>query len=465
MTNRSERVAIMLADLGYGDAGKGATIDALAEKYHAHTVVRYNGGAQAAHTVTTPDGLVHTFAQFGSATLIPGVATYLSEYMLVDPLALESEEGYLHSIGVGDAFERLAVDGDALLVTPFARAANRLREFMRDGERHGSCGMGVGESAVRAKGNPTQAPRVKDLLHPEELRQKIKQQQIEIREEFSPFVEAFLEGSAMAKDEWSLLNDPSALDQVILRFIAISKKFQITDEEWARTLFERPGVILFEGAQGVLLDEKFGFHPYTTWSNTTFANAEALLDKFNFDGQKVRLGVLRAYATRHGPGPFVSESRELTELLPDMHNVFNEWQRDFRIGWFDAVATRYALRVVGGVDGLVLTNIDRLFSLREWRFADMYDVGNDKTFRDIPFDPAPSDASQEKLTQLLFAAKPVYKVLNVDTHMQRSLIEGSHPLFAEIERLLGVSVVLIGHGPSRTQKHWRGDIVSQPGAI
>ena len=87
-----------MADLGFGDSGKGTTIDTLAAKYQAHTVVQYNGGAQAGHAVVTPEGAVHTFAQFGSGTFIPGVATYLSKHSYLDPLALLNEEEHLRSV-------------------------------------------------------------------------------------------------------------------------------------------------------------------------------------------------------------------------------------------------------------------------------------------------------------------------------------------------------------------------------
>src|SRR5215210_5965423 len=97
-TNR----AILIADLGYGGAGKGSIVDYLTRTTGAHTVIRYNGGAQAAHNVITPDGRHHTFAQFGSGTFVPGTRTHLSRYMLVDLLALLAEAEHLRAVGVAD---------------------------------------------------------------------------------------------------------------------------------------------------------------------------------------------------------------------------------------------------------------------------------------------------------------------------------------------------------------------------
>src|ERR687897_1022473 len=104
-----ERRAIILGGLGYGDEGKGTWTDFLARTEPVHTVVRFNGGAQAGHNVVTPDGRHHTFAQFGSGTL-HGVRTHLSRFMMVDPLALAAEAGHLAELGVAAPFELLTVD-------------------------------------------------------------------------------------------------------------------------------------------------------------------------------------------------------------------------------------------------------------------------------------------------------------------------------------------------------------------
>ena len=142
--------SIIVVDLGYGDAGKGTVADWLcspASGRQISTVIRFNGGAQAAHNVVTADGRHHTFAQFGSGSFTPGVRTHLSRFVLVDPLALAAEAAHLAAAGVGDALDRLTIDRDALLTTPYHRAANRAREIARGPGRHCSCGMGIGETA------------------------------------------------------------------------------------------------------------------------------------------------------------------------------------------------------------------------------------------------------------------------------------------------------------------------------
>ena len=121
-------------------------------------VVRFNGGAQAAHHVLGPGGETHAFAQFGSGTFTPGTRTFLSRFMLVDLFALVAEAEHLTSFGVPDPFGLLAIDPAALLTTPYHRAANRAREEARGEGRHGSCGMGIGETARYALDFPRGRP-------------------------------------------------------------------------------------------------------------------------------------------------------------------------------------------------------------------------------------------------------------------------------------------------------------------
>jgi hypothetical protein len=167
---------VIVVDLGFGDAGKGTVVDWLCSRAGERrgaalprTVVRFNGGAQAAHNVVTPDGRHHAFAQFGSGMFTPGVRTHLSGFVLVDPLALAAEAAQLASAGVAGALDRLTVDRDALLTTPYHRAANRARERARGAARHGSCGMGIGETVSYALGAGADAPRVGDCDAPRRL--------------------------------------------------------------------------------------------------------------------------------------------------------------------------------------------------------------------------------------------------------------------------------------------------------
>ncbi|MEW2352916.1 adenylosuccinate synthetase [Spirillospora sp. NPDC029432] len=407
---------VIVADLGYGDAGKGTVVDRLCARgpEPVAAVVRFNGGAQAAHNVVAEDGRHHTFAQFGSGTFTPGVATHLSRFMLVDPLALAGEAAHLRSLGAGDAIERLTVDRAAPLTTPYHRAANRARETARGAARHGSCGMGIGETAAYALAHPDTAPRAGDCLSPARLRRRLAAVHDWYRDEFPG-------GEAVPP-----------VDDCADAFTAFAERVHVVGEEHLHRLL-RAGNVVFEGAQGVLLDEWRGFHPYTTWSTTTFANAETLLAEAG-QGPAYRLGVLRAYATRHGPGPFVTEDPALTADLPDAHNGTGRWQGAFRVGHLDAVALRYALEVAGGADGLAVTHLDVARERGDLKLCVAYD-GMDA----IPAGPARDLAAQEALTGRLLTARPVYEPLPRDP-------------VAAIEEALGVPAVLGSYGPRASDK-------------
>src|SRR5262245_57035715 len=145
------RKATIVVDLGFGDAGKGSITDFLARDGTTAAVVRHNGGAQAANNVITPAGTHHTFAQFGSGTFVPGVRTHLSRFMLIDPLALITEAKHLEELGLGNVFARLTVDADAIVVTPFHKAANRLRERSEERRVGKECRSGWARESAEEK--------------------------------------------------------------------------------------------------------------------------------------------------------------------------------------------------------------------------------------------------------------------------------------------------------------------------
>lgn len=356
----AERATIVI-DLGYGDAGKGSVIDFLARRdasAHPPLVVRFNGGPQAAHNVVTPDGRHHTFHQFGSASFLPGARTHLSRFMLVNPLRLAHEADELQALGAPGAHELLTIDASALVITPFHEAANRLRELARGDGRHGSCGHGIGETMADSIDHPNWALRAGDLAHPARAWRLLEQARLRKLAELGDLVPRLETLPAAARD-LATLREPGLTADVVAFYRHFTENLQIVGPDHLTGLLDTTPHVLFEGAQGVLLDEWRGFHPYTTWSTTTFANADTLLAEAGYTGEVTRLGLLRAYFTRHGAGPFVTEDPVLTDLVPDAHNATNDWQREFRVGHFDLVAARYALEVAGGTSEIGITCLDR----------------------------------------------------------------------------------------------------------
>ncbi|MFF4700015.1 adenylosuccinate synthetase [Streptomyces chattanoogensis] len=382
----------IVVDLGYGDAGKGTVVDRLCVRppgaAPVAAVVRFNGGAQAAHNVVTTDGRHHTFAQFGSGTF-SAVPTHLSRLMLVDPLALASEARHLAGLGVPDPLALLTVDRRALLTTPYHAAANQARERARGTARHGSCGMGIGETAAYALAYPADAPTTGDCTSRTALRRTLTLLRDRLTDELGP------------------LGAPP-VDACLDAFAAFAGHVRLVDGDHLARLL-RSGPVVFEGAQGVLLDEWHGFHPYTTWSTTTFAGAEDLLAEAGQPHSARRLGVVRTYTTRHGPGPLVTEDSSLPGVLPEAHNGHGRWQGAFRAGHFDAPAHAYAVEVCGGVDALAVTHLDAPARHPGLRIVRGYRTADGGLMDRIPAAAGPDDRDlirQQRLTERMLTARP-----------------------------------------------------------
>ncbi|HKD35856.1 MAG TPA: adenylosuccinate synthetase, partial [Pirellulales bacterium] len=165
---------------------------------------------------------------------------------------------------------------------------------------------------------------------------------------------------------------------------------------------------IFEGAQGVLLDEWRGFHPYTTWSTVTLQQALAMTEPMGIDEICI-LGLTRTYQTRHGAGPLPTFDRELDARLSDPGNPANAWQGALRYGWLDLVLVRYAVETAGApLDGLVVNHLDEL-SDPEPKICIGYRLSDGRELKRLPVARAPNLAAQERLTGLLEQATPIYE--------------------------------------------------------
>jgi adenylosuccinate synthase len=340
------KTAVVTVGLGFGDEGKGATVDFLCRRLGADLVVRYCGGSQAAHNVVLPDGRRHVFAQFGSGTLA-GVPTYLGPEVIINPTALVREADHLRALGVPDPFETLTVHPDALVSTFFHQALNRLREIARGDAPHGSCGHGIGEVRSGWLRHGSDAVCARDLRDKTLLRRKLELLRQRTLADLQDFARQVPPGN---EEEADLLG--VSTEAVAERLLEIGAGVRLSAEV--------PGcdLAVFEGAQGVLLDEWYGFHPHTTWSTVTPQHALDLARQAGA-GRVVTLGVARAFTTRHGAGPLPTHDAALTARLGDPGNPWNRWQGAIRVGWLDLVLLRYAAEAAGPLDGLAVTWLDQ----------------------------------------------------------------------------------------------------------
>lgn len=425
--------AHILVGLGFGDEGKGSMVDYLCSR-GADLVIRYNGGSQAAHNVVTPDGQHHMFQQIGSGAFC-GAKTLLSRYMMVDLFALGEEVQALSQKLGRHATDKHFIDCRAPVITPFHVALNQLREWSRGAGRHGSCGKGIGELGYDLANNPDEVLRARDT-HPD-LRwancvtiltriQELK------REELKKLPLDYGSLPIPLIDMAAILNDPDQPRRIADAYKEVARELNILNVEYVCALMCAAKGMVFEGAQGVLLDEDYGFHPYTTWSKTTQANALALLHEIDHDDSVEVTGIVRSYGTRHGAGPFPTEDKTWLSTYPGEHNGTGHWQGDFRAGWFDGVLLRYAInRSV--VDNIALTHVDTL-ERAGVPYCDEYLIDRLMVSSIYP---------DKSLTERLLRAKPV-----LGGHFSNR-----HDLIKYIEQQCGCGGVrYVSTGPTRKNK-------------
>lgn len=409
----------IVTGLGFGDEGKGTIVDYLARQVERPLIVRHNGGSQAAHNVITPEGKHHTFAQFGAGTFA-GARTFLSQFTVLNPANMITEAQHLLELGIDAPLSRLRIADSALIITPYHIAANRMRENHRGDGRHGSCGQGIGETVEGAMKFPELALRAKDLLSWYKINDKLRfwreVKRVEMQELGIDTTGTVFDDDDLLKRTLDVLDSfnhwgHSRRASGSLEFVGSPS---IVADNWLEAQFDKYDII-FEGAQGVLLDESLGFHPHTTWSNTTPHNARLLLG-----GRDAKnIGVTRTYTTRHGAGPFPSDLGSLgQQMFPEEHNGVGEYQGAFRVGAFDFIATTYAadaLKLLGHqLDGLAVTHVDRMPDELPavWEYEIETRVGRDAIRSLPPFKDQPNRAHQDRLTHIAAKAEPVFKTIS-----------------------------------------------------
>lgn len=320
---------IAVIDLQWGDGGKGGCVDSLVRSLKSDLVVRFSGGQQASHNVVLPDGRHHGFAQWGSGTFA-GVPTYLSKYMMIEPYAMRNEAHALSTKGVSDPWSMLTVDPDCLVTMPWHFELNRLLERHRGNDRHGSCGMGVGET--REDDLLHGGIRVKDIGNYDAMQGSCQR--------------AIKKAKELIGDDAVCALKKEKIEQVLRDHIAIRERMTVAH----LSLMNRDNII-YEGSQGVLIDETIGFAPYHTWSDVTANKAIELSG-----GNCHVIGIVPCVWTRHGAGPFPTLKSEVSIKT---HNTESQWQGSVRFGWVDLPLLRYVLSKTR-VDSIAITQGDQV---------------------------------------------------------------------------------------------------------
>ena len=408
----------------WGDEGKGKIVDWLSER--ADVVVRFQGGANAGHTLVVGN-VEYKLSLLPSGVVRPGKLSIIGNGVVVDPWALIAEIDVMRKKGLTISPETLRLADNAALILPSHGALERAREERRGEKRLGTTGRGIGPAYEDKVGR--RAVRVCDLADPAALEDRV--------DDLLLTHNALLRGlDAPEFDRTELLARLREIAPKIQPYAA--PVWRLLDE--ARRAGRR---ILFEGAQGAMLDVDHGTYPYVTSSNTVAGQAAA--------GSGIApsaigfvLGITKAYTTRVGAGPFP------TELTDRVGQTLGERGREFgtvtgrprRCGWFDAVAVRQAIKTAG-IDGIALTKLDVLDGFDEIKICTAYRRG-DKTYDYVP---AGTTAQAE--------IAPVYETAEgwqESTRGARSwadLPATAIKYIRRVEELIGAPVAMLSTSPER----------------
>ncbi len=408
----------------WGDEGKGKIVDWLSER--ADVVVRFQGGHNAGHTLVIGN-IEYKLSLLPSGVVRPDKLSIIGNGVVVDPWALVAEIETMREKGLDISPRNLRLADNAALILPSHGALDRAREERRGEQKIGTTGRGIGPAYEDKVGR--RAIRVCDLADPKALEWRVD--------------EVLLHHNALLRGLGELEVDRAAL---IAALIAVAPHvlpyagpvWRLLDE--ARSRGKR---ILFEGAQGAMLDVDHGTYPFVTSSNTLAGQAAA--------GSGIApsavgfvLGITKAYTTRVGSGPFP------TELKDAVGGKLGERGREFgvvtgrkrRCGWFDAVAVRQAVKV-GGIDGIALTKLDVLDGFDEVKFCTAYRCGGET------YDYVPAEMTAQA------SLKPVYETAEgwrESTRGARSwadLPATAIKYIVRLEELIGAPVALLSTSPER----------------
>ncbi len=410
----------------WGDEGKGKVVDLLTEE--ASAVVRFQGGHNAGHTLVI-EGEKTVLHLIPSGILREGKVCYIGNGVVVAPDALLKELKELEDAGI-PARERLRLSPACPLILPYHIALDQAREKARGKQAIGTTGRGIGpayEDKVARRGL-----RLGDLLHPERFATKLK----EVMEYHNFALTQYYKEPAID------------YDQVLAETLEMAKQLVPMIDRVAESLHahrKNGDNILFEGAQGSLLDIDHGTYPFVTSSNTT-AGGTATGSGVGPLYLDYVLGITKAYTTRVGGGPFPTELFD--EVGAHLAKVGHEFGattgRARRCGWLDAVALRQAIEI-NSVSGLCLTKLDVLDGLETIKVCTAYKTANGELIT------YPMDAEEYETLEPVYEELPGWSETTFGVQSYAELPDNAKAYIKRVEEVIGAPVDIISTGPDRVE--------------
>lgn len=417
---------VVILGTQWGDEGKGKIVDLLTEK--AGYVVRFQGGHNAGHTLVI-DGVKTALHLIPSGILRPSVKCLIGNGVVLAPDALLKEIRMLEAQGV-DVRSRLSISLACPLILPYHIALDQAREIARGNNKIGTTGRGIGpayEDKVARRGL-----RVSDLAHPERLSERL---------------ETVLEYHNFRLEHYfktDKIDFQKALDQAL----AWGEELLPMATDVAEILYkasEESENVMFEGAQGTLLDIDHGTYPFVTSSNTTAGGASTGTGLGPLDLDYV-LGITKAYTTRVGSGPFP------TELFCDVgehlavkgHEVGTTTGRARRTGWYDAVALRQAVHI-NSLSGLCITKLDVLDGLDVVKICTAYKTKNGEVLT------VPKDCDDIETVEPVYEELPGWTESTYGVQQWEKLPENARRYVERLSEITGAPVDIVSTGPDRSE--------------
>ena len=415
---------VVVVGAQWGDEGKGKIVDWLCAR--ADVVIRFQGGHNAGHTLVIGEKTYH-MSLLPSGVVRQNTLSIIANGVVLDPWAFLREVEKLRGQGLEIGPQNLRIAENTVLILPLHSALDRLREEYAGAARIGTTGRGIGPAYEDKIGR--RAIRVIDLADGETLQNRLTR--------LFAHHDALFAGMGQT---------PVARESLYQQLLEIAPRIlPYADPVW-RTVdqLQRAGKrILFEGAQGALLDVDHGTYPYVTSSNT-LAGAVATGAGVRLSRSAYVLGITKAYATRVGEGPFPSELKDETgQILAQRgREIGVVTGRNRRCGWFDAVLARQSV-ITNGIDGIALTKLDVLDGLAEIKICIGYYLGGER----IDYFPA--------ISRLQARVEPIYEILqgwHESSAKARSFFElpaAAIKYVVRIQELIGAPVALLSTSPQR----------------
>jgi adenylosuccinate synthase len=411
---------VVIVGAQWGDEGKGKIVDLLAEQ--ADLVIRFQGGNNAGHTIVR-DGEVFKFHLIPSGILYPGKVCAIGNGVVVDPKVLTEEIADLHRRNVD--ISGLRISANAHLIMPYHKLLDHAGEAKLGKLQIGTTRRGIGpcyaDKAARL------GIRLQDLLDEKILRKKIYAAMEPKRLQLRPFAKEYARlGHRL---------EPHIADTAPI----------------AWRVLDQDGLVVFEGAQGTMLDIDHGTYPFVTSSNPVAGSACVGAGVGPRSINEV-WGVAKAYATRVGAGPFPTELEDpLGEQIREAGSEFGTTTgRARRIGWLDLVALRYAERV-NGLTGLVVTKLDVLTGIDPLHVAVRYLGPEGATFEEFPYHQSILHKARGDLVELPGWHDDISRCRSID-----ELPAAAQAYLTFIAEFLAIPIVMVGVGPGREEIIWTG---------